>query len=222
MIRRGAIAMRGLPAIVLLVPALCGAAQTPPAAAPASVAPPPIAESIPATQSMSFDPAHTHLGFKLRTRWGQALEGWFPHYDASVTVLPDGRHQVQLNLYVADVDVNDSPRYSDMARSDSFFNARQFPVVTWTSDPYDASLVDRGGHMPGTLTIRGTSRPKTLELKAPPSGCVRPGYDCDVLASGEVERGDYGMNGWKLAIDNHVEFVLRMRLHPVAVSSVTP
>ena len=38
-----------------------------------------------------FDPDNTRLGFELRTRWGQVLDGVFRHYEGSVEHLPDGR-----------------------------------------------------------------------------------------------------------------------------------
>lgn len=43
-----------------------------------------------------FDPDNTRLGFELRTRWGQVLDGVFRHYEGSVEHLPDGRQQVRL------------------------------------------------------------------------------------------------------------------------------
>lgn len=200
----------------VLLMALC--VRQAPAAAQAQAA----SVEAPQPQPLLFDPEHTRLGFRLHTRWGQILDGWFPRYDASVTVLADGRHQVQLHLYVADLDVADSPRYSDFARSDKFFDARQYPQVTWVSDPYDVAILARGGHLPGTLTIRGISRPRAMELKPPPPGCAHPGYDCDVQATGDLSRADYGMDGWKMMIDDHVEFVLRMRMRPLSVSPVAP
>lgn len=210
-----------LPFLAFALPLACAAAQQAPPPQTETQAPPPVAPA-PGPQALSFDPAHTRLGFKLRARWGQLLQGWFPHYEASIGVLPDGRHQVQLKLYTADVDVNESARYSAWARGDSFFDTRHYPTVTWASEPYDVAVVAHGGRLPGTLTIRNVSRPEKLEVAPPPVGCAHPGYDCDVQITGAISRDDYGMDGYRMALDDRVEFVLRMRLMPPSVASVAP
>ena len=80
-----------------------------------------------------FDPDNTRLGFELRTRWGQVLDGVFRRYEGSVEHLPDGRQQVRLRMYTRDVEIVGHPRYSEWARSEQFFDADRYPVVTFTS-----------------------------------------------------------------------------------------
>ncbi|SDQ24563.1 Polyisoprenoid-binding protein YceI [Pseudoxanthomonas sp. CF385] len=157
-----------------------------------------------------FDPANTRLGFELRTRWGQVLDGVFRHYEGSVEHLPDGRQQVRLRMYTRDVDIIDHPRYSDWARSEKFFDADRYPVVTFTSKPYDPMLLYDGGELEGELSIKGISRPRSLDVA--PSTCQRPAVACDVVATGAVRRSDYDMDDWMLAVSDRVVFVLRARI----------
>ena len=157
-----------------------------------------------------FDPEHTRLGFELRTRWGQVLDGVFQRYEGSVEHLPDGRQQVRLRMYTREVEIIDHPRYGDWARSARFFDADRYPVVTFSSRPYDPMLLYDGGKLEGELSIKGISRPRSLEVA--PAACSRPAVDCDVVATGAVRRSDYDMDDWMLAVSDRVVFVLRARI----------
>ena len=44
-----------------------------------------------APQTLPFDTAHSRVGFHLRTRWGQRLQGEFPAYAGEVRIGADGR-----------------------------------------------------------------------------------------------------------------------------------
>ncbi len=161
-----------------------------------------------------FDPAHTRLGFELRTRWGQRLEGLFPSYEGEVRTLADGQHQVHLRMYTRNVEIIGYPRYTEWARSEKFFEAERYPVVTFVSRPYAPQLLRTGGLLEGDLSIRGISRPRSLKVEA--ATCARPAVDCDVVASGAVRRSDYDMDDWKLAVNDRVVFVLRARVRDEA------
>ncbi|MBD9434478.1 YceI family protein [Pseudoxanthomonas sp. PXM03] len=157
-----------------------------------------------------FDPSHTRLGFELRTRWGQVLDGVFQRYEGSVEHLPDGRQQVRLRMYTREVEIAGHPRYSEWARSEKFFDADRYPVVTFTSKPYDPMLLYDGGTLEGDLSIKGINRPRSLDVA--PATCSHPAVGCDVVATGAVRRSDYDMDDWMLAVSDRVVFVLRARI----------
>ena len=140
----------------------------------------------------------------------QVLDGVFRHYEGSVEHLPDGRQQVRLRMYTRDVEIVGHPRYSEWARSEQFFDADRYPVVTFTSRPYDPLLLYDGGKLEGELSIKGISRPRSLEVA--PATCPRPAVGCDVVATGAVRRSDYDMDDWMLAVSDRVVFVLRARI----------
>ncbi|XEB09843.1 YceI family protein [Xanthomonas sp. DAR 35659] len=173
---------------------LCGSAQAPPLAPGQHL----------------FDPAQSRFGFEIRTRFGQRIEGFFPRYEGTVQVLPDGRHQVRLRLFTAYVEIPGKPRYTGWMRGEDFFDAPRYPTVSFDSQPIAPQVIDKGGPVPGTLTIRGVSHPEVLTVM--PAACSRPGYDCDVISRGTVLRGRYGMDKWDLALSDRVTFVLRARL----------
>lgn len=157
-----------------------------------------------------IDPRETRIGFTLKTRWGQVLQGRFPRYSGRIETLDDGRRRVRLSLSARDVEIVGHPNYTGMTRGRGFFEADRFPDVVFVSDPYLPALVEQGGKLGGELTIRDVSRRETFVIEA--ADCARPGYDCDVSANGSVRRGDYGVDRWIFAVSDHVRFSLRLRV----------
>ena len=161
-------------------------------------------------RATGIDAAASHVGFQLVARWGEVIEGRFPVLDGELTRLPDGRQQVRLALSAADVEITDSPRRSQMTRGAGFFDARRHPWITFLSDPFDPALLERGGQLPGVLSIRDVQRREAFTVVA--STCGRPALDCPVRAAGVVDRGAYGMNRWPVVVSRKVRFELSIRV----------
>lgn len=157
-----------------------------------------------------IDPATTRIGFTLKTRWGQVLQGRFPKYSGEIEALEDGRSRVRLRLSARDIEIVGHPSYTGMTRGDGFFQADRFPEVDFVSDPYSPALLGSGGRLAGQLTIRDVRRRETFAIE--PGACAQPGHDCDVVASGSVRRTDYGVDRWVFAVSDTVRFTLRLRV----------
>lgn len=163
-----------------------------------------------AAGAATIDPEASEIGFTLRTRWGKTLEGRFPRYTGEIATLPDGRHQVRLRLSTRDVEIVDSPTYTRITRGEGFFDAGHFPLIEFVSDAYAPALVREGGRLGGQLTIRGVQRREAFTIQ--PARCGQPAIECDVIASGAVDRGHYGLNRWGFALSSRVVFQLRIRV----------
>lgn len=160
--------------------------------------------------AQALDPERSRIEFDLRTRLGQIITGYFPRYEGEVVQLPDGRHEVRIRLATASVEVTGSRRYTRFARGERFLDAEHHPWVEFRSDPYVGELVRSGGPLYGTLSMHGVSRREAFVLA--PSDCARPARDCEVVAQGRVLRTDYGMESWRWALTDDVNFRLRVRL----------
>ena len=156
-----------------------------------------------------FDPAHTRIGFTLKTRWGQVLKGRFPRYEGRIEVLADGRYRARLRLDARAVEIENHPKYTGLVRGDGFFEAERFPEAEFVSDAYGGELLRAGGKLGGELRIRDVRRRETFRVE--PAVCERPALDCDVVASGVVRRSDYGVDRWMFAVSDVVRFQLRLR-----------
>ncbi len=159
--------------------------------------------------ALGIDPATSEAGFRLVTRWGEVVHGRFPVLEGRLTRLPDGRQKVRVSLSTADVEIIGSRRHTVMSRGRGFFDAERHPWATFESEPFDDALLVHGGELPGLLQIRDVQRHETFVVA--PSTCARPGEDCPVLATGVIERANYGMNRWSLMIGGKVRFQLLLR-----------
>lgn len=163
-----------------------------------------------AAGAQEIDNEHSRIGFELRTRWGQQVDGTFARHQGRVTVLADGSQQVQLTLAAAAIEVAGSPYYTEIARGPQFFDADRYPHIHFLSEPHLPALVHDGGRLRGKLTLHGVTRRESFILQ--PADCVRPGRDCDVVASGVINRADYGLSGYRLVLSDRVRFTMRVRL----------
>ncbi|MEO7258217.1 MAG: YceI family protein [Luteimonas sp.] len=157
-----------------------------------------------------IDPLASRIGFTLKTRWGQSLEGRFPDPHGEVAELGDGRHQVRLRLSARTVEIVDHASYTRFTRGPGFFDAEHYPQVEFVSDAYAPELLRSGGALPGLLTIRNVRHREVFTVS--PATCAQPARDCDVVASGSIHRSDYGIDRWNFALSDTVRFSLRVRV----------
>ena len=155
------------------------------------------------------DPVASQVGFALRTRWGQRLDGRLPVLSGEVRLVGSGLRQVRLRLSARDVEILGNPRYTSLTRDEAFFDAGRHPEVTFVSDPFGPDLVRVGGPLVGVLQLRGVERRETFHVE--PADCERPMLDCPVVAAGVVNRGDYAMDRWSFALGERVQFRLTLR-----------
>lgn len=159
-----------------------------------------------------IDPA-SRVGFVLTTRWGQALQGRFGPAEGEVQELPDGNRQVRLRIDARTIEIVGHPRYTAITRGPRFFDVARYPDLQFHSDPYPLQLLHDGGALHGLLRIHGVQRRARFDLQ--PAACADPGRDCDILATGSVRRGDFDLDGWRVALRNEVRFQLRVRVQPL-------
>ena len=111
-----------------------------------------------------IDPVASRIGFALRTRWGQSLQGRFPDPHGEVAELGDGRHQVRLQLSTRTVEILGHASYTRFTRGSGFFDAARYPQMEFVSDPYPADLLRTGGALPGLLSIRNVRRREVFTI----------------------------------------------------------
>lgn len=160
----------------------------------------------------------SRFGFELSTRWGQRLQGRFPQAEGEVLERPDGLREVRLRVDARSVEIVGHPRFTAITRGPRFFDAERYPELQFASDPYPEALLRSGGDLPGVLRIHGVQRREHFRLQ--PAACDRPGRDCDIVANGSVDRRDYDLSGWRVALREEVRFVLQVRIRDVQAEAV--
>lgn len=141
-----------------------------------------------------IDPVHTHVQFAVRHLMVTNVKGQFTHCSGTVMLDEDDftRSQVEIEIAANSIDTREPQRDAHL-RSADFLEVDKYPVLRFRS-----TVIKGHGHgyaVTGDLTIRGVTRPVTLECEAPgpvvkdPWGGVRRGFE----ARGELNRKDFGL-----------------------------
>jgi len=144
--------------------------------------------------SWQLDPMHTQIEFAVKHFGMMTVRGRFNGVTATGTVDPanPGASSVEVTVDVASLNTHNAQRDADRKGS-YFLELDKYPTITFRSTKIEPLGQDRYA-MTGDLTIKGTTRPVTLqvlrygELNDPMMG-HRIGYS----AEGQFNRKDFGM-----------------------------
>ncbi len=143
--------------------------------------------------SWSVDPVHSSLVFKI-SHLGSSFTWGFLHS-------PEGKvnwdsadptkGSIEVTAKLANLSTFNAKRDQHL-RSPDFFDAKQFPTLTFKSSSIKAAGDDKFD-VTGDLTIRGTTKPVTVTLKklgtATMQGTTKTGFD----GTFTINRLDYGL-----------------------------
>jgi polyisoprenoid-binding protein YceI len=140
-----------------------------------------------------IDPIHSHIGFEARHLFVSKVRGRFEKFDGQIITAADPmQSSAALTVEMASVSTGNQMRDDDL-RSDNFFAAATYPVMTYRS----TGIRRDGEHLvlDGELTIRGVTRPVSLTFEVngfttdPANRSTRAGFS----AAGEIKRMDFGV-----------------------------
>jgi len=147
----------------------------------------------------TIDPSHTTLGFVARHLMVAKVRGRFAGVTGAITVAEDRlASSVTAEIDMASVDTGDTSR-DEHLRSAEFFDVAAHPTMSFVSTSVTGSGTDFT--LTGDLTIKGLTRPVTLDLEfdgvsGDPWGGTRAGF----TATGEIDRREWGLE-WNVALD---------------------
>lgn len=149
-------------------------------------------------QLWTIDPGHSEIQFKVKHLMITNVTGAFKSFNASLTTAGDGFENVDIS-FEAEVDsVSTGADQRDAhLRSADFFDAANHPKLTFSAKGVDAAA----STVTGDLTIRGTTKPVTLNVEFhgvhnDPWGNGKAGFSI----SGKINRKDFGLN-WNAALE---------------------
>ena len=151
-----------------------------------------------------IDTSHATAGFKVRHLMLAHVRG--PLGPVTGTVLIDeddlSRSRVDVSVDVRGIDSRE-PKRDEHLRSADFFDVANHPTVTFRSTRVEAPQGLTGDlRVTGDLTIRGVTRPVTLEVEALPPAIKDPWGNArrGVSAHARISRKEWGLQ-WNLAIE---------------------
>jgi polyisoprenoid-binding protein YceI len=115
------------------------------------------AQTLVPTGTWNVDPTHTVVEFGIKHLMITTVKGHFAELEGSFVAREDGTVTAEGKVKTASVDTNE-PKRDEHLRSADFFDAENFPEITFTSTGVEQVS---GNHFTvhGDLTIRGVTRP---------------------------------------------------------------
>ncbi|NKQ94727.1 YceI family protein, partial len=138
-----------------------------------------------------IDPAHTRLGFVARHAMVTKVRGQFQGFSgtAHVDTANPAASTVSLTIDASTVDTGNADRDGHL-KSGDFFGTEENPEITFTST--DVARDGATWTITGDLTIKGTTKPVTIEFDEvgsaqDPFGNLRIGFE----GSTQINRKDW-------------------------------
>jgi polyisoprenoid-binding protein YceI len=168
-----------------------------------------------------IDATHSTVGFSVRHMMVSKVRGYFRDFTGEIVTAEDpAQSTVTANIDLGSIDTRQEQRDTHI-RSADFFDVENHPHMTFRSTA--VRVVDGADwFIDGELTIKGRSKPVTLELElngfGPDAfGGTRAGFS----AKTEISRSDFGVDiqmpmdgggvvvGDKVTVELEIEAVLR-------------
>jgi polyisoprenoid-binding protein YceI len=143
------------------------------------------------TGTWNVDPVHSGVEFQVKHLGIATVKGQFKQFEGTLEVTPEGV-SAHGSVQTASVDTRE-PQRDGHLRSADFFDADQYPTITFQSTSVRA-IDDEDFEIEGDFTLHGITRPlkliATLEgTETDPQGNERVGLS----ATAQISRGDHDM-----------------------------
>lgn len=148
-----------------------------------------------APESFKIDPNHTFPHFKISHLGFSTMHGRFNTTSGKLTMDEEKKTgSVEVTIDAASVDTGHKKR-DDHLRSPDFLNVNEFPEITYKSSKVTIND-DKTATVDGTLTIKGVSKPVTLDVASincgiNPMDPTKKTYVCGFDATADIKRSDF-------------------------------
>ncbi|MBY0425636.1 MAG: YceI family protein [Cytophagales bacterium] len=154
-----------------------------------------------ATTKWNLDPTHSEVQFKVKHLMITTVTGNIGSFEITSETESDdfSAAKISFSADAASIDTGNEQRDGHLKSAD-FFDVEKAPKIEFTStkvEKLDASNLK----LTGNLTIKGTSKPVTLDvefggIQKDPWGNTKAGF----TVSGKINRKDWGLN-WNATVE---------------------
>src|SRR2546428_10595938 len=155
---------------------------------------------IPVAGVYAIDGPHTSVEFVGRHLMITKVRGRFNDVRGRITIAeePENSH-VDVEIGVASLSSGNDDRDAHL-RSADFFDVEHYPTITFASTAV-RPLRDNTWELVGDLSVRGTTRPITLQVDFDGGGSSPMGDErVGVSAATDIDREDFGLT-WDVALE---------------------
>ena len=163
-----------------------------------------------AADTFKVDPVHSFVLFSVQHFGVSNSYGRFNDISGTVVFDKDNpsKSSVELSVPVESLDTNIAKRDQSL-KSPDYFNAKQFPTITFKSTKVEGS--GDTFKVSGDFTVHGVTKPLTVDFKKVGEG---KGVQGELRAGGEtrftIKRSDFGMNFQQGPVGDEVTIVLSL------------
>ncbi|HUN91628.1 MAG TPA: YceI family protein [Burkholderiaceae bacterium] len=153
------------------------------------------APAIAEPEAFDLDSTHTYPSFEVNHLGFSVMRGIFTSTKGTLTLDNAAKKgSVEATIDVASVQTGYGKR-DDHLRSKDFFNAEQFPTMTFKADSF--AWDGKPTQVAGNLTLLGVTKPVTLAVQ--PTKCdtrMDKAYVCGAIVTTTINRSDFGMKAY--------------------------
>jgi polyisoprenoid-binding protein YceI len=150
-----------------------------------------------------LDPAHTQIQFKVKHMMITTVTGSFSNYEGLVETEEEDfmKAKVKFSAIVESLSTGHAERDTHLKSAD-FFNAAQYPKITFVATKYEAVDNDGSYELYGDLTVRDITRNIRLDVEfggviKDPWGNTKAGF----TINGKIQRKDFGLQ-WNVVTES--------------------
>ena len=160
--------------------------------------------------TFKIDPVHSSILFSVTHLGVSNLYGRFNDVSGTVTFdqADPSKSSVNLTIPIESVDTRVAKRDQQLKGPD-FFNAKQFPVMTFKSTKVEGS--GDAYKVAGDFTLHGVTKPLTFEVK---KGGEGEGEKGEIRGGGEarftIKRSDYGMTFMQGPVGDEINVIVSL------------
>lgn len=153
--------------------------------------------SLAASETFTIDASHSSIVFRVKHLNVSYFFGRFNEMAGMFTFDPENPSTSALRMEVKteSVDTNNKGRDNHL-RGPDFFNAKQFPSLTFKSTKFEKTDVANVYKLTGEFSLHGVTKEITVDVEHTGSGKSneRFGYRIGFLTTFSIKRSDFGMN----------------------------
>lgn len=171
----------------------------------------------PAPEKFSLDKDLTYVGFEVRYLLLLRVTGQFDDFEGAFVIDRQQPENNRADIIIKTASVNTGVKSRDQdIRGPALFNADIYPEMVFHSD-HIVLRPDNTGIITGHLTLRGITKPITLELtRVEEEGAQITAHSNSFadgfLVTGKIKRSDFGMNEFIMPIGDTVTLYVCYKL----------
>ena len=149
-----------------------------------------------AADTYTIDPAHTTFGFTVKHMMISQVPGNFDKFDGQIIYSPTDlvNSKANITIDVSSINTRNDKRDAHL-KSPDFFDAAQFPTITFVSTKFTSTAII------GNLTMKGVTKEVTIPVTiSGPVKTMMGGQAIGITGSVTINRQDYGIN-WNKTLD---------------------